>query len=163
MQPLSTLILVVAATALVISAGCWLMMGNIHTSVAIELEEFSAGNMKPIAAMPAIGATRGRDLPAFSSGALIEAFHSVAVDVKLPVDEVGYTLDGSVNQPFLRYRVTLAVKTDYPQIRKFVPALITALPNVSLDSVRCAKDDVSAAVLSCQLGFSAFYRKSAHG
>lgn len=103
------------------------------------------------------------DLPVFSSSGLAADFHAIAADVKLPVDEVRYTLDSSASQPYLRYRVTLVVKTGYPEIRKFAAALLTALPNVALDSVRCGKEEAVGAALSCQLAFSAFYRKDGRG
>jgi hypothetical protein len=118
----------------------------------------SATTVLPGAASPA-----PPDLPVFSSSALTADFHTISADVKLPIDEVSYSLDSSANQPYLRYRVTLAVKTGYPEIRKFAAALVAELPNVALDSVRCGKEDAAAVTLSCQLVFSAFYRKSGRG
>lgn len=59
--------------------------------------------------------------------------------------------------------MTLVVKTGYPEIRKFAAALLTALPNVALDSVRCGKEEAAGTPLSCQLVFSAFYRKGGRG
>jgi hypothetical protein len=166
MQPLAAALLAVAVVSLVISAGCWFVMDDIRRGTAAELTAFSTAHAKRVAAPTvavAVAASGDRDLPAFSSAGLTANFHAVASDVKLPLDEVSYTLDSSANQPFLRYRVTLSVKTGYPEIRKFVAALIAELPNVALDSVRCGKEDVVATVLSCQLGFSAFYRKGGHG
>lgn len=164
MQPLAAVLVALAVVVLVVSAGCWLVMGDISRRTAAELTAFSTANAKSAAApLIAVASGGGRDLPAFSSASLTANFHAVAADVKLPLDEVSYTLDSSANQPFLRYRVTLSVKTGYPEIRKFVAALIAELPNVALDSVRCSKEDVVSTVLSCQLGFSAFYRKGGHG
>lgn len=164
MQPFAAALLAVAVVSLVLSTGCWFVMDDIRRGTAAELTAFSTAHAKRVAAPTvAVAAGGDRDLPAFSSASLTANFHAVAADVKLPLDEVSYTLDSSATQPFLRYRVTLSVKTGYPEIRKFVAALIAELPNVALDSVRCGKEDVVATVLSCQLGFSAFYRKGGHG
>jgi hypothetical protein len=160
MQPLAAAFIAAAAVALVVSASIWLVMHNLRNNAAVELSAFLAANKMP--PLEAAATPRGDvELPVFSSASLTADFHAVAADVKLPVDEVSYTLDNGAHQPFLRYRVALTVKTGYPEVRKFVAALTAALPNVALDNVRCVKE--ASAVLSCQLGFSAFYKKGGHG
>lgn len=99
-------------------------------------------------------------LPVFSSAEFGREFLTHAVDAGLAVDEVAYVLDASASQPYLRYRVSLPVKTRYAEIRKFVAALEAAMPNVLLDSVRCSRESAGAAQLSCDLAFSALFAKT---
>lgn len=102
-------------------------------------------------------------LPAFSSAEFIEQFSAIARDEKIPADELFYVLETGAAQPFWRYRITVDVKTGYPELRKFIAALSSALPNVALDTIRCHREDVNAAGLSCQLAFSAFFKKDVRG
>ena len=99
------------------------------------------------------------DLPRFSAAKFTGQFHSTAGDVGLALDEVGYTLEESAGQPFIRYRITLGVQTQYSEIRRFVAALSNELPNTSLDAVRCARSTLGSSKLSCDLVFSAFFAK----
>jgi Tfp pilus assembly protein PilO len=102
-------------------------------------------------------------LPEFDSAELVGTLHRVAADVKLPFDEVSYALEESTGQPYLRYRMTLSVTGNYPAIRRFSDSFRREASHVTLDSISCSRDDISAAELSCDLGLSAFYRKVAHG
>lgn len=142
----------------------WALAYAARQSAAQELADIAASH-KADSVIPVVASAvrlNVPELPVFSSSELTADFHAISADVKLPVDEVRYSLDSSASQPYLRYRVTLVVKTGYPEIRKFAAALVTALPNVALDSVRCGRED-AAANLSCQLVFSAFYRKDGRG
>ena len=155
----------VSVLAALASLVVWAFMFGARQDVAQDLNAVAASRRTNAAAPAVPVATRQAtpDLPVFSSSALTADFHAIAADVKLPVDEVSYSLDSGANQPYLRYRVTLVVKTGYPEIRRFAAALVSVLPNVSLDSVRCGKEDAAAIPVSCQLAFSAFYRKGGHG
>lgn len=102
---------------------------------------------------------RRPDLPLFAAAQFTGQFHSTAGDVGLALDEVNYTLEESASQPFVRYRITLGVQTQYSEIRRFVAALSNDLPNTSLDAIRCARANSGPAKLSCDLVFSAFFAK----
>lgn len=119
--------------------------------------------LRPHNAAPAVVATSvpsaGADLPAFDSAAFTAEFHSIAKDVGLSTDELVYVLENSAAQPFQRYRITLEVKSGYPEVRKFMAALNSAQPHVVLDSLRCRREDAMTASLTCQMAFSAFFRK----
>lgn len=102
-------------------------------------------------------------LPIFSSAEFTEQFSTIAREAKVPLDELFYALESGQTQPFWRYRITVEVKTGYPELRDFIAALSSALPNLALDTVRCRREDVAAAGLTCQLALSAFFRKEPHG
>lgn len=164
-QPKAVTVLSGAMVCVCASGVYWLTARSLREDAAAELSaavQIRAATRAPaMAVQPAAGSPLS--LPAFSAADLTTHFHAAAAAVKLPVDEVSYVMDNAEAQPFLRYRVTLAVKTGYPEIRKFAAALADELPNAVLDSVRCGRDDIAAAVLSCDLAFSAYYRKALHG
>lgn len=103
------------------------------------------------------------DLPSFSSAELVDTINQVALDTGIPVNEVSYRLDEGANFPYLRYRVTLTITAKYPLMRGFIDQVATSLPHSALDEVTCARNDIQAAMLNCDLSFSAFFRKDGHG
>jgi hypothetical protein len=105
----------------------------------------------------------GLSLPLFNSASLIESLHSAAEEAKLPIDEVSYSLEENLSQPYLRYRITLTATATYPAIRHFTDGIRRQANHVSLDTITCSREDIAAASLSCDLGLSAFYRKGGHG
>lgn len=117
----------------------------------------------PVAAAVALAPVQGAELPLFDGAAFTSEFLSLAREVGVPTDEVGYVLESGPAQPYVRYRITLDTKSGYLELRKFVAALNAALPNVGLDAIRCRRDDAGATQLACQLALSAFFRKEQHG
>lgn len=107
--------------------------------------------------------TREVDLPVFDSAIFTSEFHAIAQDAGLATDELVYVLENSAAQPYQRYRITMEVKSAYPGLRKFVAALNSAQPHVTLDTLRCRRESASTEQLVCQLAFSAFFRKAPHG
>jgi hypothetical protein len=101
-------------------------------------------------------------LPAFNSAELVAALNSVAGATKLPIDEVTFALDETANQPYMRYRITLTASASYPVVRRFLDKFRRDVAHVSLDSIICTRDGMSAANtgLSCDLAFFAFYRRA---
>jgi len=103
------------------------------------------------------------DLPAFESAGLVKVLNRLAGEAKLSLDEVSFVLDDNANQPFLRYRATLTVSSGFPVIRRFLDQVRAEQPQVSLDSIVCTRDDITTAQPTCDLIFSAFYRKPIRG
>ncbi|MES2130513.1 MAG: hypothetical protein V4463_24840 [Pseudomonadota bacterium] len=103
------------------------------------------------------------DLPEFNSGALVSMLNKRASEIAVPLDEVTYVLDESANQPFLRYRVTLSIATSYSLTRRFIGDLGVAVPNMMLDAISCTRENIALPTPTCDLAFSAFYRKGGRG
>ncbi|MBJ7311479.1 hypothetical protein [Rugamonas violacea] len=122
-------------------------------SQRLEAGQRAAPPAKPIAPV----------LPWFDSASLVGQFSHIAGEAKLPLDEVAYVLEEGGNQPYLRYRVTMTVSAAYPVIRRFADDVAATASNVDLDTIACQRADVSTPVLSCELAFSAFFRKDGHG
>ncbi|MYN40398.1 hypothetical protein GTP55_13545 [Duganella sp. FT109W] len=135
---------------------------RMHTARAVrqEFDVASRAVKNQLASTPAVAATIvAPALPWFHSTDLVAQFGHLAEEIKLPIDEIGYSLEESPNRPFLRYRVTLTVAASYPVIRSFVDALSETMKNVDLDSISCTRADIAVAPLTCELAFSAFFRK----
>jgi hypothetical protein len=118
--------------------------------------------------MPAPPAAASLDGPPayldeFDAADMVAKLHAATSDIGLPIDEVSYELGNAPTQPYLRYRVSLSAKTGYAEIRRFAAALLVDLPNISLDSIRCARDEIASRSLNCQLAFSAFYKRGPNG
>lgn len=103
------------------------------------------------------------DLPQFFSARFVDTLNEVATDAKFSLDEVSYELDDNISQPYLRYRAVLTLSASYPAIRQFVAHLSTRLQNVDLDAVNCTRGDIGKTALTCDLTFSAFFRKGSNG
>lgn len=100
-------------------------------------------------------------LQAFDSADLVEMLTQTAKGAKVDIDESTLNLDNGTGQPDLRYRVSFSVTSSYPTIRRFVDDLKANVPNISLDSIKCSRSDVTTAQLGCDLAFSAYYRREA--
>jgi Tfp pilus assembly protein PilO len=99
-------------------------------------------------------------LPKFNATELVGSFHGTARGVGLNIEEVGYTLDQTESQPYVRYRMNLSVQSPYPEIRKFLAAMASEFQHVSLDAITCSRAKTAATTLTCKLVFSAFFAKA---
>ncbi|WP_188567707.1 GspMb/PilO family protein [Undibacterium terreum] len=163
LRPRFIVCLSVALAALVVTALAAAQVAFEHLNAEETIQEVIQQAKHRNQVIPSPSSISGTDLPRFDSAQLVEALHRVAEEVKLPADEISYALEGNENQAYLRYRVTLSVTASYPVIRKFAEHFQAQLPNVSLDSISCTRDDIAATALSCDLGLSAFYQKAVHG
>jgi hypothetical protein len=108
-------------------------------------------------------ASHAPSLPWFDGADLVAQLSRIGDNAALPVDEVFYSLDEGINQPYMRYRVTMKVTASYPAVRRFVRDVTATLSNVDLDAISCSRSDINIAPLNCDLVFSGFFRKDAHG
>lgn len=129
-------------------------------SVIATLKEAKKGALPATLPSNPIEAQQDGSLEAFDSQRFTAKFHETAADVGLPFDEVVYTLEESDELPYLRYRVTMSVKTRYLDVRKFIAALASEMPHVSMDAIRCVRETGLVQPLSCDLAFSAFFLKA---
>lgn len=99
----------------------------------------------------------------FQSARLVHALNFLATRTGVPLTSVAYTLDEGGTQPYLRYRATLKVTSNYLSIREFIDGVRNGLQDVALDSISCTRENAKASALNCELAFSAFYRKGSGG
>jgi len=147
--------------------------GLVGAAIALEyyerLNDEAYGSLHSLrvsaAAKPKVSSTQLTDaieLPEFNAADFAAEFNQIASEAGLPVEELAYAMESGAAQPYQRYRIKMEVKAGYPELRRFVAAVSAAQPNVSLDSLRCRREDVATAPLTCQLAFSAFFRKAGH-
>lgn len=113
---------------------------------------------------PAVAMQAGApQLPTFDSAEVAVQFHENANVAGLQAEEVTYALEVQPGQPYQRYRIHFPVNADYPKIRRFLAALAADMPHVTLDGIRCERESTAAALLTCDLAFSAFFRLDRNG
>lgn len=163
-QPIAGIAVAVSVASVALAAAILLAQLQQRRMVNAELEEaLAAGRSVKTASHSVQAANNLPKLPQFSSAELVDTVNQIAVDLNLPVDEISYTLEDAPSIPYLRYRYTLSVKTSYPLMRRFVDGVAMNLPHSILDSISCSRDDIVAATLSCDLAFSAFFKKADRG
>lgn len=132
-------------------------------SLEDEIKTLQTGQRAQLKLVPGLGEIKdGADLPAFSSIELVQSLNDVSSELQVALDEVAYTLSDSPSEPYLRYRITLRLTAPYPVMRKFSDSLAGSLTHIALDSIACARQDALTVPLTCDLAFSAFYRRAAH-
>jgi len=129
-----------------------------QTELAMLRDKLLNGN----AVSAGVSAQVAPELPWFDSARVVEQFSTVADESKLTLDEVSYMLEESAQRPYLRYRITLSVSASYPAIRQFVGDIPASMHHVDLDNISCVRSDIAVTPLTCELVFSAFYRKDAN-
>ena len=145
------------------ATGIWLLSMARHESLVRRDIANANRALAQAASAPTQQGTGSIDLPRFEPNKMVEAINRLAVNTKLPLDEVSFVLEDSRNQPYLRYRITLSVSTRYPAIKHFLDALQADQPQLALDAISCERDDITAADTSCDVNLSAFYRRPEHG
>jgi Tfp pilus assembly protein PilO len=164
-QPLVVLMLLAASIALAASAVVYAEQRHEAQQARADLQRLRSAVdvMKDQEQDSKPEATPAMELPTFDNVALVQALNSIAAETQLPLDEVAYSLDESSSEPYLRYRITLRVAGNYRAIRTFSDRFTLDMLNVSLDAINCARQDVSTVPLTCDLAFSAFYRRRLRG
>ena len=132
-------------------------------NVAISNARAAAQSVKPVIPEAASGSAAPIDLPEFESAPLVEVLNQTAADSGLPLEDVSYALEDGINQPYLRYRITMTLNGPYPLIRRLIEQLERRVPHMSLDSINCARKDIQSAALTCDLAFSAFFQRGKRG
>lgn len=164
-QPVSAALALAAAMFLAIGAGAWLVASRQLGSANLQLAQLRAQSVKPASeSRMAHAATDAKSaLPWFQSAQLSDQLRRVADDAGVPYDEVVYSLEEDVQQPFLRYRINMTVAGGYPAVRRFVDGVSATMTNTELDGISCKRADIVTVPLTCELAFSAFFRKDVHG
>lgn len=152
----------VAGTALVALAITGVVWASISQLQELRTMEFGQMRAAPVSVQSRTAPPVRSGLPTFSSAELAKQFNQTATDVGLRSDEISYSLEASPGQPFLRYRLTFPVQSNYPTIRRFVAALSADMPHVVLDGIRCSRESTSSSALVCDLTLSAFFARGSN-
>lgn len=164
-RPISAVLALVTALFLASSIGAWVVASRQLESASLQLAQLRERTIKSSAESrkPDLAPGVNPALPWFQSGQLSDRLRRVADDAGVPYDEVTYSLEEDFQQPFLRYRIGMTVAGGYPAVRRFVDGVAATLTNTELDAITCKRADIATVPLSCELAFSAFFRKDARG
>ena len=77
-------------------------------------------------------------------------------NVNLPKGE--YVLKAEPNTPLVSFTATFPVRNEYGAIKAFTADVLTALPHVSMDDLRLARNDAGTGVLDAVIRFTFVYR-----
>ncbi|MCU6501528.1 hypothetical protein LPN04_27390 [Rugamonas sp. A1-17] len=164
-QPVSASLTLMTVLMLAVGVAVWLEACHQLESTNAQLAQLQKQAYKLTSAsrMP-VAATMIRPvLPWFQSAELSDQLRRVADASGVPYDEVNYNLEDGAQQPFLRYRINMTVAAGYPAVRRFVAGLQSTLANIELDAITCKRADIATMSPTCELAFSAFFRKDVRG
>lgn len=97
-------------------------------------------------------------LPSFDSVVLLSAIEQACVSTKVSTDAITFALEDGAGQPYRRYRASFTMLGRYPQIRAAIAKVLREVPFSSLESIKCMRDDIAEADVSCSVNMSAFYK-----
>ena len=83
-----------------------------------------------------------------------------AKDARLTLDTAQYETSAASTGSITRYKVTFPVVGPYVQVRKFVDAVLTALPNVSIDELSIERKTIADPAVEARVRLSFFTRSS---
>jgi hypothetical protein len=138
-----------------------------HAAITARLNDARAINAELIAGRPAVEAEPatlpGQRLRAFESSHLVGLLREGAAVADVSIDEMSFSVEGAPSQPFVRYRAVFDVTAPYPAIRKFISHILGGSDGVVLDTVSCARKDLAAADVKCDLSVFVAYRRGERG
>ena len=71
-----------------------------------------------------------------------------------------YQLKREPNAPFVTYTATFPMRNDYATFKDFAAEVLRALPHVSMDELRMARNDAGATALDSVVRFTFVYRRT---
>lgn len=95
----------------------------------------------------------------FENSSLVSTLNSVARETGVPVNEISFELDEQSGPTFLRYQISFSTSSRYPLLRRMMQSLHTKIPQLALDHISCARDDIVVADLQCNLTLSAYFKR----
>ena len=118
-----------------------------------------ASNVAPPATVTdQLGAFYARLPPVEEAIVMVAKLNDAAVAADLKLQSAEYRLVPDPGGRLARYQVSVPVAGSYPQIRKFVGAVLQAVPAASLDEIVLKRDSTQATRLEAQLKLTVYLR-----
>ncbi len=99
----------------------------------------------------------------FQSSHLVGLLREGAAVADVALNEIAFTVEGTPEQPYQRYRAAFEVSAPYPTVRKFISHVLSGTNGVVLDTVACSRKDISAEAVTCALSFYVAYQRTQRG
>jgi hypothetical protein len=106
---------------------------------------------------------RGETLRPFNSAQMVTALNEVGARIGVAVNELTFTFDEGKTEPFIRYRASMTLNANYLAVRRYVDQVHADIPDTSLDSISCTRKGIDDALVTCELAFTAFFKKEERG
>lgn len=94
---------------------------------------------------------RASDLPD-----AMQTLYDTAQAEGLVLERGDYRLVRERGQRYVRYEISLPVKTAYPQLRRFLAKAFAALPTLTVDEVQFTRSQIADALVECRLSLSLY-------
>ena len=79
-----------------------------------------------------------------------------AQDAQLTIDTAKYEIGTTKSGSIVRYQLAFPVDGTYPQIRRFIDSVLTALPELSVDQIAIARKSIGDPTVEAQLRMTIF-------
>ncbi|MBS0419502.1 MAG: hypothetical protein JSR66_17460 [Proteobacteria bacterium] len=155
-----------AGIALLVASGVFFLSTYLQLSrdtqaLGLQLEDLrntqrSVPRQAPVdTAAQLLGSLPARgDMPALLGVVLAQANAA-----HLTIDSGKYDESAMKAGGLVRYRVTFPLVGSYPQIRRFIDALLTAMPNVAVSDLSVQRKAIADGVVEAQVGLTVFTRE----
>ena len=94
---------------------------------------------------------RASDLPD-----AMQTLYDAAQAEGLVLERSDYRLVRERGERYVRYEISLPVKTTYPQLRRFLAKAFAALPTLAVDEVQFTRAQIADALVECRLSLSLY-------
>ena len=153
-----------AGLALLLAAAVFLV--STHLKVAAEVETLRAGlaaaqGQAPAAAADkrAAPAAERRELPARAEmPAILRQLFAKATHARLAIDTGKYEIDSTKTSSVVRHQISFPVSGPYPQIRAFIDATLSAMPEVALSDLVLERKSIADGSVDAQIRMTVFTR-----
>lgn len=86
--------------------------------------------------------------------------HAIAAIHAVQLEQGSYRMVRDRGTRLWLYEVTLPVKGDYPQLRRFLSQVLTDIPHLTLDSVTFQRQKAADGMLESQIKFTLFFAEA---
>jgi len=90
----------------------------------------------------------------------IRQIYRLAADLQVKIEEATFHSDGE-GRDIQRLKIDIPTKANYPGLRRFVEAVLVALPNASLDRLSFHRDQVAQAQVEARIYLSLWLKPAA--
>jgi len=162
-----------AGLALLVAAGAFCagiilpldaQVSGLRTQMSLSRHGLDGGRNDP--AIPPRASDPAADLDAFYRSFpnddaltdLLAKMHGIGDEYGLALQQADYRAADERGQRLGQYRITIPAVATYPQLKHFLAALLTEMPNLSLDQISLQRRAVADARVDVQMQFTLYLR-----
>lgn len=81
----------------------------------------------------------------------VQKMMALAQSMKLTLDEISYKTEQRPDDALTHYHIDFSVVASYPIMRRFLSAVLTTLPNASLDAINISRESTTDEIVSSRV------------